>query len=82
MPGIPRAVSSDSGTGVWIKGRVTKKLNGISSGDPGRKEHRVTISPQGSVDKVKGVDSLFPEQQKAAAMGGPVRPRMDASPNE
>src|SRR5258707_15392068 len=53
-------------TGVWIKGPRDKKPNWDKQRvDPEGKSIEFTISPEGSVDKVKGVDSLFPEQQQA-----------------
>ncbi len=53
-------------TGVWIKGPREKKPNWDKQRvDPEEKSIEFTISPDGSVDKVKGVDSLFPEQQQA-----------------
>src|SRR5258708_28451073 len=54
------------GTGVWIKGPRDKKPDGDKQRvDPEGKSIEFTISQDGSVDKVKGVDSLFPEQQQA-----------------
>src|SRR5258708_6932607 len=53
-------------TGVWVKGPRDKKPNWDKQRvDPEGKSIEFTISPEGSVDKVKGVDSLFPEQQQA-----------------
>jgi len=51
--------------GGWIKGPNDKKLNGEQRVDPEGKTIEFTISPDGSVSEVKGLDSLFPEQQQA-----------------
>ncbi len=53
-------------TGVWIKGPRDKKPNWDKQRvDPNGKTIEFTISPDGSVSEVKGLDSLFPEQQQA-----------------
>src|SRR5437867_13344345 len=53
-------------TGVWIKGPKDKKPNWDKERvDPNGKTIEVTISPAGSANEVKGMDSLFPEQQQA-----------------
>ena len=53
-------------TGVWIKGPKDKKPNWDKERvDPNGKTIEFTISPDGSVNEVKGLDSLFPEQQQA-----------------
>src|SRR5438477_8308389 len=53
-------------TGVWIKGPKDKKPNWDKERvDPNGKTIEFTISPDGSVDKVIGVDSLFPGERKA-----------------
>lgn len=53
-------------SGVWLKGPDQKKLNWDKQRvDPNGKSIEFTISPDGSVNDVKGLDSLFPEQQQA-----------------
>src|SRR6266446_1116415 len=53
-------------TGVWIKGPKDKKPDWDKQRvDPQGKTIEFTISPGGSVDNVKGLDSLFPEQRQA-----------------
>jgi hypothetical protein len=53
-------------TGVWIKGPHDKKPNWDKQRiKPEGKNIEFTISPDGSVDNVKGLDALFPEQQQA-----------------
>ena len=53
-------------TGVWIKGPKDKKPNWDKERvDPNGKTIEFTISPDGSANEVKGLDSLFPEQQQA-----------------
>jgi hypothetical protein len=53
-------------TGVWIKGPNDKKPNWDRQRiKPEGKNFEFTISPDGSVDNVKGLDALFPEQQQA-----------------
>lgn len=53
-------------TGVWIKGQRDKKPNWDKQRvDPEGKNIEFTISPDGSVGSIKGLDSLFPEQQQA-----------------
>src|SRR5947208_9717900 len=53
-------------TGVWIKGPKDKKPNWDKERvDPNGKTIEFTISPDGSVNEVKGLDFLFPEQQQA-----------------
>jgi len=53
-------------TGVWIKEPRDKKPNWDKQRvDPEGKTIEFTISPDGSVSEVKGLDSLFPEQQQA-----------------
>jgi hypothetical protein len=53
-------------SGVWLKGPDEKKPNWDKQRvDPNGKSVEFTISPDGSVNDVKGLDSLFPEQQQA-----------------
>ena len=53
-------------SGVWLKGPGEKKPNWEKQRvDPSGKSIEFTISPDGSVTGVKGLDSLFPEQQQA-----------------
>src|SRR5437899_8929321 len=53
-------------TGVWIKGPKDKKPNWDKERvDRNGKTIEFTISPDGSANEVKGLDSLFPEQQQA-----------------
>jgi hypothetical protein len=53
-------------TGVWIKGPQDNPPNwDKQSVDPQGKTIEFTISPDGSVTEVRGLDALFPEQQQA-----------------
>src|SRR5260370_35218767 len=53
-------------SGGWLKGPGEKKPNWEKQRvDPSGKSIEFTISPDGSVTGVKGLDSLFPEQQQA-----------------
>jgi len=53
-------------SGVWLRGPNDKKPDGNKERvDPNGKIIEFTISPDGSVNNVKGLDSLFPEQQRA-----------------
>jgi hypothetical protein len=53
-------------SGVWLKAPDQKKPNWDRQRvDPKGKSIEFTISPDGSVNDVKGLDSLFPEQQQA-----------------
>jgi len=53
-------------SGVWLKGQDEKKPNWDKQRvDPKGKSIEFTISPDGSVNDVIGLDSLFPEQQQA-----------------
>jgi hypothetical protein len=53
-------------SGVWVKKDGDKKPNWDTQRiDPDAKTIEFTISPDGSVEKVTGLDSLFPEQQQA-----------------
>ncbi len=53
-------------SGVWPKRPNDKKPDGDKQrGDPNGKIIEFAISPDGSVNNVKGLDSLFPEQQQA-----------------
>lgn len=53
-------------SGVWLKAPGEKKPNWDKQRvDPKDKSIEFTISPDGSVSDVKGLDSLFPEQQQA-----------------
>ena len=52
-------------TGVWIKDSKDKNPNSDKQHeDPEGKSIEFTISPDGSVNEVKGLESLFPEQQQ------------------
>jgi hypothetical protein len=51
---------------VWVKGRGDKKPDWDKQRvDPNGKSIEFTISLDGSVNNVKGLDSLFPDQQQA-----------------
>jgi hypothetical protein len=53
-------------SGVWVKKDGDKKPNWDAQRiDPDAKTLEFTISPDGSVEKVTGLDSLFPEQRQA-----------------
>ena len=53
-------------SGVWLKRPGDKKPNFDKQRvDPSGKSIDFTISPDGSVNEIKGLDSLFPEQQQA-----------------
>src|SRR5713226_5154922 len=53
-------------SGVWLKGPNDKKPDWDKQRvDPNGKIIEFAISPDGSVNNVKGLDSLFPEQQRA-----------------
>jgi hypothetical protein len=53
-------------SGVWLKNPGDKKPNWDKRRvDPGGKSVEFTISQDGSVERVTGLDSLFPEQQQA-----------------
>jgi len=53
-------------SGVWLKGPDRKKPDWDKQRvDPKGKSVEFTISPDGSVNDVKGLDSLFPEQRQA-----------------
>ena len=53
-------------SGVWLKRPGDKKPNWEEQRvDPNDKSIEFTISPDGSVNDVKGLDALFPEQQQA-----------------
>ncbi len=53
-------------SGVWLRGPNDKKPDGNKERvDPNGKIIEFTIAPDGSVNNVKGLDSLFPEQQRA-----------------
>ena len=53
-------------SGVWLKRPGDKKPDGDKQRvDPHGKSIEFTISSDGSVNEVKGLDSLFPEQQQA-----------------
>jgi hypothetical protein len=53
-------------SGVWLKKPGDKKPNWDKQRvDPSGKSIEFTISPDGSVNEVKGLDTLFPEQQQA-----------------
>ena len=59
-----RFLTPDSG--VWPKGLGDKKSDSDKQRvDPDGKSIEFTISPNGSVNSVKGLDSLFPDQQQA-----------------
>jgi hypothetical protein len=53
-------------TGVWLKKPGDKKPDGDKLRvDPAGKSIEFTILADGSIDKIAGLDSLFPEQQQA-----------------
>jgi hypothetical protein len=53
-------------TGVWLKRPGDKKPDWDKQRvDPAGKSIEFTISPDGSIEKIIGLDSLFPEQQQA-----------------
>ena len=53
-------------SGVWVKKPGDKEPHWqIQKVDPEGKQIEFTISPDGSVEKMTGLDSLFPEQQQA-----------------
>ena len=53
-------------SGVWLKKDGDKKPNwNVQRFDPDAKTLEFAISADGSVEKVTGLDSLFPEQQQA-----------------
>jgi hypothetical protein len=53
-------------TGVWLKKPGDKKPDWDKQRvDPAGKSIEFTISPEGSIEKITGLDSLFPEQQQA-----------------
>jgi hypothetical protein len=53
-------------SGVWLKKPADKKPDWDKQRiDPAGKSIEFTISPDGSVEKISGLDSLFPEQQQA-----------------
>jgi hypothetical protein len=53
-------------TGVWLKKPDDKKPDWNKQRvDPAGKSIEFTISPDGSIEKITGLDSLFPEQQQA-----------------
>jgi hypothetical protein len=53
-------------SGAWVKSPGDKKPNwDVQKIDPQGKTIEFTVSPDGSVEKVQGLDSLFPEQQLA-----------------
>jgi hypothetical protein len=53
-------------SGVWVKAPGEKKPNWDKQRvDPKDKSIEFTISPDGSVNDVRGLDSLFPEQRQA-----------------
>ncbi len=53
-------------SGVWLKGPGEKKPDWDKQRlDPHGKSIEFTISPDGSVNNVNGLDTLFPEQQQA-----------------
>ena len=53
-------------SGVWLKRPGDKSPNWDRQRvDPQGKRIEFTISPDGSVEKVKGLDTLFPDQQQA-----------------
>jgi len=59
-----RFLTPDSG--VWPKGLGDKKSDSDKQRvDPDGKSIEFTISPNGSVNSLKGLDSLFPDQQQA-----------------
>jgi len=53
-------------SGVWMKKPGDQEPQGqVQKVDPDGKQIEFTISPDGSVEKRTGLDSLFPEQQQA-----------------
>ncbi len=53
-------------SGVWVKKPGDKEPHWqIQKVDPEGKQIEFTISPDGSVEKITGLDALFPEQQQA-----------------
>lgn len=55
-------------SGVWMKKHGDKKPNWTKEKelvDPAGKTVEFTIAPNGSFEKISGLDSLFPEQQQA-----------------
>jgi len=53
-------------SGVWVKGPREKKPDWDKQRvDPKGKSIEFTISPDGSVNNINGLDSLFPEQREA-----------------
>jgi hypothetical protein len=53
-------------SGVWVKKPGAKEPHWqVQKVDPEGKQIEFTISPDGSVEKMTGLDSLFPEQQQA-----------------
>jgi len=53
-------------SGVWVKKPGDKEPHWqVQKVDPEGKQIEFTISPDGSVEKMTGLDSLFPEQQQA-----------------
>src|SRR5882724_1706686 len=53
-------------SGVWVKKPGDKEPHSqVQKVDPEGKQIEFTISPDGSVEKMTGLDSLFPEQQQA-----------------
>jgi hypothetical protein len=53
-------------SGVWVKKPGDKKPNGeVRKVDPENKTVEFTITSDGSVEKLTGLDALFPEQQQA-----------------
>jgi len=53
-------------SGAWLKHPGAKKPNWDKARvDPARKVIEFTISPDGSFEKISGLDALFPEQQRA-----------------
>ena len=53
-------------SGVWLRGPNDKKPDGNKERvDPNGKIIEFTIAPDGSVNNAKGLDSLFPGQQRA-----------------
>jgi len=53
-------------SGVWVKKPGDKEPHWqVQKVDPEGKQIEFTISPDGSLEKITGLDSLFPEQQQA-----------------